>query len=66
MLNLYKVTFRAHFTFSLYQPINVSARNKPQALKRARAFIESHYSEMIRHESTEKICRTPDDVLDWN
>lgn len=65
MLNLYKITFRWHFTGVQLQPVIVSARNKVQALKRARAFVESQYEGMIRWEETDKLCRTPDDVLDW-
>lgn len=67
MLKLYKIEF--HFYKSdrgMIQPAIVSAPNRAFALKRARAFVRSHYDETIVHDYTGEICRTPDDVLDWS
>jgi hypothetical protein len=65
MLNLYKVTFQFRTMPYRLQPVIVSESNRIAAVKRARAFIETQYKEPVRFETVDKICRTPDDVLDW-
>ena len=66
MFNLYKVTFRWQRSGAQLQAIIVSERNRIAAVKRARVFVRTQYEDEIRHDETVKICRTPDDVLDWS
>lgn len=66
MLKLYRITFFFRRDVKSLQPIIASAKNKREAVRRARAFVASHYREAIVLEDTQEICRTPDDVLDWN
>lgn len=66
MLTLYKIEFHFYKGMECLQPVIVSAPNRASALKRARAFVRSHYDETVVHDYTGEICRTPDDVLDWS
>lgn len=66
MLKLYKVTFLFLRGVHSLQSIHTSARTKRDAVRRARAFVASHYPERIVLEDVQLICITPDDVLDWN
>lgn len=66
MLNLYKVEFAYARFVQPIQAVIVSAANKRAAIKRARAFIATHYADKMTFDDCRQICRTPDDVLDWN
>lgn len=66
MLKLYRITFFFRKDVKSLQPIVASARNKRAAVVRARAFVGTHYREAVVLEDAQEICRTPDDVLDWN
>lgn len=65
LFNLYKVTFRWQKSGGQLQAIMVSERSRVHAVKRARAFVATQYQDGIRFDEADKICRTPDDVLDW-
>lgn len=65
LYRLYRVRMFWADTIRSLQAVIVSANNKPEAIKRARAFIATQYTERVRVEEAEFICRTPDDVLDW-
>ena len=66
MLYLYRVTFYFRSANRPLQPVLVSAARKIEAERRAREFIKSNYDDPIVHEDTYLVCRTPDDVLEWN
>ncbi len=66
MFTLYKVVFFFRHNVQTLQAIHVSERNQRAAVKRARAFVASHYPEAVVKESVTAICTTPDDVLDWS
>lgn len=66
MLTLYKVCFYFRPHGRQLQPIIASAANAKEATSRARSFIATHYTEPATFEEIEKICKTPDDVLDWS
>lgn len=65
LFRLYKVRMFWADTVGSLQPILVSANNKREAVKRARAFVASQYREPVRLDDAEVVCSTPDDVLDW-
>lgn len=64
MLTLYKVTFSRRHA-GQFQAVLVSERTQRAATARARAFLATHYTEHVTRDSIERICATPDDVLDW-
>lgn len=66
MLNLYKVEFAYARFVRPIQAVIVSASNKRAAIKRVRLFIATHYTDKLTFDDCRKICRTPDDVLDWS
>lgn len=66
MLKLYRITFYFRKNVTSLQPILASARTKRDAIRRARAFVATHYPGRVVLEDDQEICRTPDDVLDWN
>lgn len=67
MLSLYKVRFNRPDGRGQFQDILVSERNKRAAVARARSFLfTNHYQGgKSKLDSIERICSTPDDVLDW-
>ena len=64
MFTLYKVNFNRP-DCGQFQAILVSERNQRAAVKRARAFLATNYTDKASLDSVERICATPDDVLDW-
>lgn len=69
MLWLFKVNFCRNMRnggIAYHQPIIVSECNQRAAVSRARAFIKTQYPERVTLDDIQRICRTPDDVLDWD